>query len=166
MIFAITKRFMVCNLGAALIVSALSGCAAWESLFPPDQPKPVAAVQANAEPQAVEKPGVPVGTSGLACRDMDEGPVEVVTYGRAAMAAVRANWRAPKAAPPGMAASVRVRVDADGRIRSTELAAPSGNRAFDTSVLEAVRRTRRLPPPPAAVGDCIVMNFKAVRKAR
>jgi colicin import membrane protein len=51
---------------------------------------------------------------------------------------------------PGLSAVVRFGVDTTGEVLEVELAESSGDRAFDQTVLRAVRKANPLPPPPEA----------------
>ena len=48
----------------------------------------------------------------------------------------------------GLTATVRFSVQPDGEVFAIELLKPSGDRAFDDSVLRAVNKANPLPPPP------------------
>ena len=47
-----------------------------------------------------------------------------------------------------MSADVEFSISADGTLNSVKIAKPSGDSAFDESVLRAIRRAAPFPPPP------------------
>lgn len=68
------------------------------------------------------------------------------------MLAVRPNWGYADASRANYICTVRVRVDASGRVQSATLGRSSGNAGFDASAVNAVVRTGaagQFPPPPS-----------------
>ena len=49
---------------------------------------------------------------------------------------------------PGLVAKVRFQIAPDGNVSGVRLEHPSGDTAFDGSVVRAVQRANPLPPPP------------------
>lgn len=90
-------------------------------------------------------PGDPNGVSG-GTADRTEGD----PYIGAVIAAIFDAWRVPDLVRDvrGLKAIVFLRVGADGTIRARDLRESSRNRFFDASVIEALQRLQRLPPPP------------------
>jgi protein TonB len=70
--------------------------------------------------------------------------------------AIKSNWTVPSgllndAQLAGLVADVRVSIDADGTLKSASMFKPSGNDLFDSSCVQAVRATGKVPPPPVAL---------------
>lgn len=68
------------------------------------------------------------------------------------MLAVRPNWGYADASRANYICTVRVRVDASGKVQSATLGRGSGNASFDASAVNAVVRTGasgQFPPPPS-----------------
>ncbi|RME50414.1 MAG: TonB family protein [Deltaproteobacteria bacterium] len=84
---------------------------------------------------------------------------------------VRRHWIYPGAPLEGRspAAVVTIRIDPHGRVRSRELTRPSGDPAFDASVVQAIERADPLPPPPPGLwreietGISIVFTLKEMQ---
>lgn len=75
--------------------------------------------------------------------------LEFIMYTEQVKRRVRDSWIvAEKKA--GLKATVRFGIRPDGEIFAVELLKPSGDRAFDESVVRAVRQANPLPPPPQA----------------
>jgi TonB family protein len=100
-----------------------------------------------------------------AAKEEDEGPtggtvngtsdenVQGDDYATSVSDAIHRNWNAPSgllndAQLAGLVADVVIHVDADGTLKSPQLARSSGNDLFDDSCMAAVRATGRVPPPP------------------
>jgi TonB family protein len=70
-------------------------------------------------------------------------------------------FRQPTSAPYGTKAVATIRVDATGTITYRALTSPSGNTAFDQSVLAALNAVSRLPAPPTvSVNRNITVTFE------
>lgn len=109
-----------------------------------------ARLRAKAIGETYEEPegspeGSPAGTADTAA----EGD----PYATAIDAAIRAEWRVPDLVKPeqlaALACTVFVRIEADGTIVESAVLEPSRNRFFDGSVVEAIARVKKLPPPPS-----------------
>ena len=62
------------------------------------------------------------------------------------------HWTAPLV-DPQVSTVVRIRIDADASVHFLAVETPSGNTAFDESVVQAVQTTKRMPsPPPPSLG--------------
>jgi colicin import membrane protein len=61
---------------------------------------------------------------------------------------VKSGWT-NAAVRPGLVAKVRFQIAPDGNVTGIRLEQPSGDTAFDGSVVRAVQRANPLPPPPA-----------------
>jgi len=62
---------------------------------------------------------------------------------------VRRFWVIPEGFnPEGLKAVIRVKIDPEGRMLSAQIEQSSGNRIFDNSALQAVKRAEPYPPPP------------------
>lgn len=62
---------------------------------------------------------------------------------------VRRFWVIPEGFnPKGLKAVIRVKIDPEGRMLSAQIEQSSGNRIFDNSALQAVKRAEPYPPPP------------------
>jgi colicin import membrane protein len=71
-------------------------------------------------------------------------------YGALVRERIQANWRFPDLGQSqDLTATVRIRIDAQGKILDQSMLEPSGNAQFDNSVLRAIARTGRLQPPPS-----------------
>lgn len=69
------------------------------------------------------------------------------------MLAVRPNWGYATASRNNMSCVIKVRVDMDGKVLSTEVIQGSGNAQFDASAVNAIVRTNnagQYPPPPSS----------------
>lgn len=62
---------------------------------------------------------------------------------------IRSNWSLPQwLAKKPLTARVRVRFDEKGNITSTQIVKSSGNPSFDEIVVDTVRKSSPVPPPP------------------
>jgi len=74
--------------------------------------------------------------------------IEFLTYRQRVIDTVKSHWT-NVILRPGLVASVRFVIAADGEVGDIRLAQSSNNPAYDASVLRAVRQVTQLPPPPA-----------------
>jgi TonB family protein len=79
-------------------------------------------------------------------------------YAAQIMLAVRPNWSWP-AQTRNLAVGLYIKIDAAGAVLDARVENSSGNAAFDSSAVSAVRMTGYLPPPPGPQYREIVMNF-------
>lgn len=78
------------------------------------------------------------------------------------MLAVRPNWGFASASRSNLTCSVRVQVDAQGKVLRAELEASSGNSLFDTSAVNAVKKTGadgQFPVPPGPQYHDLILSF-------
>lgn len=78
------------------------------------------------------------------------------------MLAVRPNWGFASASRQNLTCSVRVQVDAQGKVLRAELEQSSGNSLFDTSAVNAVKKTGtegQFPPPPGPEYFDLILSF-------
>lgn len=78
------------------------------------------------------------------------------------MMAVRPNWGFPSSSRQNLTCSVRVQVDAQGKVLRVELEQSSGNSLFDTSTINAIRKTGvdgQFPVPPSAQYHDLIIAF-------
>lgn len=78
------------------------------------------------------------------------------------MLAVRPNWGFASASRQNLTCSVRVQVDAQGKVLRAELEQSSGNSLFDTSAVNAVKKTGtegQFPPPPGPQYHDLILSF-------
>ena len=62
---------------------------------------------------------------------------------------IRRFWVIPEGLnPEGLKTVIRVKIDPEGRVLLVQIEQSSGNRIFDNSALQALRRAEPYPPPP------------------
>jgi len=76
---------------------------------------------------------------------------------------IKGNWVFPDVGT-GIRTEVSITVFVDGTVRINKITIPSGNRAFDQSVLKAIIKTGKVPPPPFGRDEDITLNFIPVNK--
>ncbi|MGH7964876.1 MAG: cell envelope integrity protein TolA [Candidatus Binatia bacterium] len=107
----------------------------------------------NRQENALEDgPGVGSGPATLGGAPGEGGGgvvrgLEFIMYTDRVKRRVKESWIVAEA-KPGLTATVRFGIMPDGKVFSIELMQPSGDGAFDQSVLRAVRAADPLPPPP------------------
>jgi colicin import membrane protein len=89
--------------------------------------------------------------------------LELIMYNDQIQRRVQTNWVVAEK-KPGLVATVSFRIQPDGEMLDVELVKPSGDTAFDQSVVRAIKRTNPLPPPPQAyqqdfATQGVLMNF-------
>ena len=108
--------------------------------------------------------GATGGGGGLGGADTGSGPIgtpgyggggggqvvgfEFLAYQQRVVQTVKSGWT-NAAVRPGLVAKVRFQIAPDGDVTGIRLEQPSGDTAFDGSVVRAVQRANPLPPPPA-----------------
>jgi TonB family protein len=82
---------------------------------------------------------------------------DLYAYGQACKDAIVVHWHMPATTPAdaGAVAEVELRLDAAGTILGLKLVTPSGDEAYDASVIEAIRATEEFPPPPRTVVEAL-----------
>ncbi len=93
------------------------------------------------------------GTGGGGLNDVYAGMV---------MMAIQPNWSMPTYTRDNIVALVRVQVDPQGNVLSCHIERSSGRPDFDASAVNAVVRTKVLPPPPTLEQQEIVISFNAL----
>lgn len=83
-------------------------------------------------------------------------------YAGLVILAVRPNWSMPTYSRDMLIAQVRVRMDPAGNVLSASLERGSGRADFDASCVNAVLRTKILPPPPTPDQAEIVIGFNSL----
>ncbi|MCL1985030.1 MAG: cell envelope integrity protein TolA, partial [Betaproteobacteria bacterium] len=73
--------------------------------------------------------------------------------------AVRPNWSWPALAKGNLSVALYLKMDATGRVLDVRVEESSGNAAFDSSAVGAVRVTQVLPPPPSPGYREIILSF-------
>lgn len=105
---------------------------------------------AQASPEEPAE-GSPLGsTEGTSTQGVQGDP-----WATAVMTAIRANWTTPvglitDAELARLVATVKIAISSDGTVSNPVITKPSGNPYFDDSVIQAVKATPKVPPPPPA----------------
>jgi len=104
------------------------------------------------------------GASGAEEQGSDgERNVRMKAYSDTIMNGIKDNWVFPDVGM-GIRAEVSITVFADGSISINRIITPSGNRAFDQSVLKAIIKTAKVPPPPFGRNEDVILNFIPVKE--
>lgn len=82
----------------------------------------------------------------------------MAAYSSSIMSSIKGNWVFPEVME-GTRAEVSITVFADGTIKINKMLNPSGNRAFDQSVLKAIVKTGSVEPPPFGQNEDVILNF-------
>jgi colicin import membrane protein/protein TonB len=132
---------------------------------PPEPPKPDQAVISPKDPSwmkrakllrnaAHEEPpeGSPLGSTAGTASQAEEGDA----YASQIAEAIKRNWNAPTglvsdAELSKLTVPMRIRIAEDGSVLEPKMQKSSGNQFFDDSVVQAIKATPRVPPPPPAV---------------
>ncbi len=91
------------------------------------------------------------------------------SYGRMLHDRFYNEWEQPTsvvAAPRGLSAAVRIRIERDGRVTGFNIIRPSGNVLVDESVAAVGRRVTQVDPLPSGLGGShyeVTMNFEWTR---
>lgn len=75
--------------------------------------------------------------------------LEFIMYTEQVKRRVKESWIVTEK-KPGLSATIRFSVQPDGEVVGIELVKPSGDHAFDQSVMRAISKANPLPPPPQA----------------
>ncbi len=86
-------------------------------------------------------------------------------YAGQVILAVRPNWSAAIYSRDLLVVMVRVVLDKSGQVLDATVERSSGRADFDASAVNAVLRTRSLPPPPTAEQQEIVIAFNSLEMA-
>ncbi len=124
----------------------------------PEQPRPRPSIERSRERVRRDPPPQPapqITRDEIRERLARDVPTTRVTSGPTADAWDRTvfqtfydAWNQPGAVSAGTLATVRIRVERDGRITQRSLERPSGNAIMDASVMRAVNSVSHLPPLP------------------
>lgn len=79
--------------------------------------------------------------------------------------AVQPNWSMPTYSRENLVAGIRIRLAPDGRVLDCRIEQSSGRPDFDASAVNAVLRTKNLPPPPTPAQQDLLINFNAQQLA-
>ena len=85
------------------------------------------------------------------------------TYKTTIVPLIKENWVFPDVGI-GTRTEVSITVFVDGTIEINDIITPSGNRAFDQSVLKEIIKTGRVEPPPFGRNEDVTLNFIPVKK--
>jgi colicin import membrane protein len=155
-----------------------------DMLSPEDRDKQILAALERIKAQVKEKeksePGGEKEKNGLGGNARGSGPItkggesgegggglvrglEFIMYTEQVQRRMQESWIVTEK-KPGLVATVSFRIQPDGEVLDVELLRPSGDTAFDQSVMRAVRKANPLPPPPQTylqefATQKIVMNF-------
>jgi TonB family protein len=69
-------------------------------------------------------------------------------------------WDTPGTATPSMSTVVRVRISSDGALSFLTIVKKSGSDIMDESVVSAVVKTKKVPPPPAGLAPEVTITFQ------
>lgn len=82
-------------------------------------------------------------------------------YAGMVILAVRPNWSMPTYSRDVLVVQVRVKVDPRGEVLDCSIARSSGRAEFDASAVNAVVRTKVLPPPPTPDQQDMLLTFNS-----
>ncbi|MEG1610043.1 MAG: cell envelope integrity protein TolA [Bilophila sp.] len=82
-------------------------------------------------------------------------------YAGMVILAVRPNWSMPTYSRTVLVVQVKVKVDPRGEVLDCSIARSSGRAEFDASAVNAVVRTKVLPPPPTPDQQEMVLTFNS-----
>ena len=83
-------------------------------------------------------------------------------YAGQVILAVRPNWSMPTYSRTPYIVQVRIRLDPQGNVLSATIERASGRPDFDASAVNAVIRTKVLPPPPSPEQRELLINFNSL----
>lgn len=83
-------------------------------------------------------------------------------YAGLVMMSVRPNWSIPTYSRDNLVALVHVRIDAEGNVLFCAIKRSSGRSDFDASAVNAVIRTKTLPPPPTPAQQDMIIVFNSL----
>lgn len=86
-------------------------------------------------------------------------------YAGMVILAVRPNWSMPTYSRDNLVALVRVKIDPQGRVIDSSIERSSGRADFDASAVNAIIRTKVLPPPPTPAQQELVLTFNSLEMA-
>ena len=77
--------------------------------------------------------------------------------------AVQPNWSMPTYSRSNMVVQVRIKLDKQGNILDCGIERSSGKAEFDASAVNAIIRTKTLPPPPTPAQQDLVISFNSLQ---
>ena len=75
--------------------------------------------------------------------------------------AIQPNWSMPTYSRNNMVVQVRIKLDKQGNVLDCRIERSSGRPEFDASAINAVIRTKTLPPPPTPAQQDLVVSFNS-----
>ena len=75
--------------------------------------------------------------------------------------AVQPNWSMPTYSRNNMVVQVRIKLDKQGNVLDCHIERSSGRPEFDASAVNAIIRTKTLPPPPTPAQQDLVISFNS-----
>lgn len=79
--------------------------------------------------------------------------------------AVQPNWSMPTYSRENLVVGVRIKLAPDGKVLDCRIEQSSGRPDFDASAINAVLRTRNMPPPPTPAQQDLLISFNAQQLA-
>ncbi len=79
--------------------------------------------------------------------------------------AVQPNWSMPTYSRENLMVGVRIKLAPDGKVLDCRIEQSSGRPDFDASAINAVLRTKNLPPPPTPAQQDLLISFNAQQLA-
>ena len=79
--------------------------------------------------------------------------------------AVQPNWSMPTYSRENLMVGVRIKLAPDGKVLDCRIEQGSGRPDFDASAINAVLRTKKLPPPPTPAQQELLISFNAQQLA-
>lgn len=77
--------------------------------------------------------------------------------------AVQPNWSMPTYSRNNMVVQVRIKLDKQGNVLDCHIERSSGRPEFDASAVNAIIRTKTLPPPPTPAQQDLVISFNSLQ---
>ena len=77
--------------------------------------------------------------------------------------AIQPNWSMPTYSRNNMVVQVRIKLDKQGNVLDCRIERSSGRPEFDASAINAVIRTKTLPPPPTPAQQDLVVSFNSLQ---
>ena len=143
------------------LASAQREAGASRSSSPPRRGSPIAGALASLQSEAKKE-----GTGGGGGEgDGPGGGGLNDVYAGLVILAVRPNWSVATYGRDQLVALVRVRLDPEGNVLDASLERGSGRADFDSSTVNAVIRTKKLPKPPTPEQQDLILTFNSLELA-
>ena len=84
-------------------------------------------------------------------------------YAAQVILAVQPNWSMPTYSRNNIVVQVRIKLDKQGRVLDCHIERSSGRPEFDASAVNAIIRTKTLPPPPTPAQQDLVISFNSLQ---